>query len=249
MPAGDRHFDQLSRRGIAVDHAAGLGLALDHRDLEHDARARADGKEGAVGRAPLGPEGGKHHLHHRIVMPEHGKKRCVEQAALVALGRALELVLEAEFVEEGAEPRVVVGAEAREGAEGIGHGSERFAEMLRQHLPVRHVVGHFAQAVHVVGEGEEPARQVRKPPEGLAHHRGARDLGEGADVRQARGTVAGLEEHVALGGRLAVEPYQQLSRLLEGPGPGQKREFPLARHGALRVALEAHAPSGRCSGF
>jgi hypothetical protein len=41
-------------------------------------------------------------------------------------------------------------------AERIGHLRQRLAEMLRQQLLVRHVVRHLAQAVHIVGEGEQP---------------------------------------------------------------------------------------------
>ena len=70
----------------------------------------------------------------------------------------------------------------------------------RQHLLVRHVVRHLAQAVHVVGEGEQPGLDLvlGQHAEGVAHHGGARDLAEGADMRQARRAVAGLEQHLVL---------------------------------------------------
>ena len=90
--------------------------------------------------------------------------------------------------------------------------------MLRQHLLVRHVVGHLAQPVHVVGEGDQPGLDlvVGEHAEGVAHHGGARDLAEGADMRQAGGAVAGLEDHLVL--RLALQPRDDLARLLERPG-------------------------------
>ncbi len=104
------------------------------------------------------------------------------------------------MVEEGAQPRIVVLAEACMGAERVGHLGERLAEMLRQQLLVRHVVRHFAQAIHVVGERDQPRldRVAGQHAEGVAHHGGARHLAEGADMRQARGAVAGFEDHLVL---------------------------------------------------
>ena len=46
-------------------------------------------------------------------MLEHLEQRLVEAPAGVALGRREELVVEAERVEEGPQPRIVVVAEAR----------------------------------------------------------------------------------------------------------------------------------------
>ena len=114
-------------------------------------------------------------------------------------------------------------AEALVGAEGVGDGGQGLAEMLRQHLPVGDVVGHPSQAVHVVGKGDQARRYGGKPGEGVAHHGGARDLGEGADMGQAGGTVTGLEQHVTLAGQTrgtgAAQTVEDLSRLLERPGP------------------------------
>ena len=55
--------------------------------------------------------------------------------------------------------------------------------------------------------------------EGMPHHGGAGDLAEGADMRQAGGAVAGLEQHLAIAAAL-VDAGDELSRLLEGPGGG-----------------------------
>src|ERR1700722_15768378 len=52
----------------------------------------------------------------------------------------------------------------------------------------------------------------------MTHHGGARDLAEGADMRQARRTVAGLEQHLVL--RLFLQPRHNRLRLLERPGVG-----------------------------
>ena len=64
-------------------------------------------------------------------------------------------------------------------------------------------------------------RVAGQHPEGVAHHGGARHLAEGADMRQARGAVAGLEQHLVLAG--ALEPRDELARLLERPGGGGLR--------------------------
>ena len=87
-------------------------------------------------------------------------------------------------------------------------------------LLVRDIVRHLAQAVHVVREGDQARRDgvAGQHPEGVAHHAGARHLAEGADMRQARGAVAGLEQGLLLAG--LFEPLDELARLLEGPGIG-----------------------------
>ena len=92
--------------------------------------------------------------------------------------------------------------------------------MLGHHLLVGDVARHFAQAVHVVGEADQPRRDLvlGEHAEGVAHHGGAGDLAEGADMRQARGTVASLEDDGAGRLRNALQPAQDLARLLEGPG-------------------------------
>ena len=121
-------------------------------------------------------------------MLQHLEQRGVEAAGGVALGRREELVVEAEGVEKGLQPRIVVLAEARMVAEGVRHLGQRLAEMLRQHLLVGDVVRHFAQAVHVVGEADQPRRDLvlGQHAEGVAHEGGAGDLAEGADMGQAR---------------------------------------------------------------
>ncbi len=63
-------------------------------------------------------------------MPEHLEQRGVEAAGGVTLGCREELVVEAEGVEKGLEPRIVVLAEARMVAEGVRDLRQRLAEML-----------------------------------------------------------------------------------------------------------------------
>ena len=111
-------------------------------------------------------------------------------------------------------------AEAVMGAERIGHLRQRLAEVLFQQVLVGDVVGNLAQAVHVVGEGDQPGLDLvlGEHAEGMAHHGGARHLAEGADVRQARGAVAGLEDDLVF--RLFFQPGDDLARLLERPGVG-----------------------------
>src|SRR5690606_5986643 len=58
----------------------------------------------------------------------------------------------------------------------------------------------------------------------------ARDLAEGADMRQAGGTVAGLEQDIAFSGRRFLETGQQLARLLERPRPRLHRQISIRNH-------------------
>ncbi len=131
--------------------------------------------------------------------------------------RRRELVLKAEAIKEVAQHRVVVVREALELVEWVGNLRQRLAEMAEQHVTVGHVVRRLAQAVHVVGEGEQPRLDLAAGQrlERMAHHGRARDLAERADVRQARGAIARLEENFLLPGSL--DARDQLARLLERP--------------------------------
>ncbi len=185
-------------------------------------------------------------------MPQDVQKRLVEAPRRVAGGRGHELVIESELVEEGAQPRIVVRGEARMRAERIGHLGERLAEMLRHHLFVGHVVGNFAQPVHVVGERDQPGFDlvVGEHAKGMAHHRGARDFAERADMRQAGRSIAGLEYHLVL--RLALEPRDDLARLLERPGVRQFGDFAQRGGGGFSVVIgfcfrrRSRAHGGKC---
>ncbi len=112
------------------------------------------------------------------------------------------------------------------GAERIGHLGERLAEMLPDQVLVGDVVGDLAQPVHVVGERDQPGLDLVRGEgaKGMAHHGGARDLAEGADMRQARRAIAGLEDHLVLGA--AGEARDDLARFLERPGIALLRERP-----------------------
>jgi len=90
--------------------------------------------------------------------------------------------------------------------------------MRGEHILVRHIVGDLAQPIHVVGERDQPRLDlvVGEHAERVTHHRGAGDLAERADMRQARRPVAGLEDHFVPG--LLLQACDDLLRLLERPG-------------------------------
>ena len=106
------------------------------------------------------------------------------------------------------------------GAERIGHPGQRLAEILLEQRLVRHIVRHLAQAVHVVGERQQPRLDLvaGQDAKSVTDHGGAGDLAEGADMRQAGRAVAGLEQHLVLWRFL--QPRDNLLRLLERPGVG-----------------------------
>ncbi len=220
MTARDRNLREPSGLGLLVEDRAGGRVAIDDRHLEHLAGDGRDRQEGAVGGAPLRPKRRQDHVADRLVMLKHPEQRLVEAPGRVAFRRREKLVFETESVEERPEPRIVVVAEARVIAEGIGNLRERLAEMLGHHLLVGDVARHLAQTVHIVREADQPRRDLvlGEHAEGMAHHGGAGDLAEGADMRQARGTVTGLEDDGAGRLRDPLQPAQDLARLLEGPG-------------------------------
>ena len=220
MAAGDRQRDALFGLGIVIGDGAGLGVVLHDRHIQHHAGARADRQERRIARRALLAQRRQHDRHHLVDALQQRSSVASNLPGLVIVGRAGEFVVEAEGVEKGAQPRIVVRAETRMGAERIGHRGQRLAEMLCQHLLVRHIVRHLAQAVHVVGERDQPGLDpvLGEHAKGMAHHGGARDLAEGADMRQARRAVAGLEQHLVL--RLLLQPRDDRFRLLERPGVG-----------------------------
>ena len=112
-PAGDQRGHRLLGVGVLVRDRAGLGVVREHRHLQHDAGRRRDRQERRIGLRALLAQRRQHDVHHGVEALQHLEQRRVEAARHVAVGRRHELVLEAEMVEEGAQPRVVGGAERR----------------------------------------------------------------------------------------------------------------------------------------
>ena len=95
------------------------------------------------------------------------------------------------------------------------------------------------------------------PPEGLAHHGGAHHLAEGADMRQARGAIAGLEQHIALGRRRSLKRATSLRASSKGQARAARAQCSLVAHrlmfrnttggtyGARRGASTGAAPHPR----
>ena len=191
-----------------------------HRHLHDDAGLRVDRQDRRVGRAAFRAERRQDHLGDFFITFQHADQRRVEPAGGVVVGGGGELVLEAEGIQEGAQPGVVVCAEGIVGAERVGDAGQRLAEVLLQHVPVRHVVRHLAQPVHVVAESEQTGRQAGEPGERVAHPGGAGDLAERADMRQAGRAVASLEQGAVLAG--GFQAARDLGGFLEGPGLGNR---------------------------
>ena len=215
-----RRFVAFAGVGVAPDHRAGLGIPAFHRHLHDDAGLRMDRQDRRVGRAAIGAERRQDHLGDFFITFQDADQRRVEPAGGVVVGGGGELVLEAEGIQEGAQPGVVVGAEGVVGAERIRDAGQRLAEILCQHLLVRHVVRDLAQPVHVVAERQQAGRQAGQHGEGVAHPGGAGDLAERADMRQAGRAVAGLEQRVTLAG--GFQAVCDLGGFLEGPGLGDR---------------------------
>ena len=146
------------------------------------------------------------------------------------------------MIEEGAQPRVVVLAEAVVRAKGVGHLRERLAKVLFEQVLVRHVVGHFAQRIHVVRKRNQAGLDlvVGEDAEGVAHHQGARDFAKRSDMRQAGRAVAGLEDDLVL--RALFQPGDDLARLFERPGVRLLGEFAqvwaLCGHGGHHQSID-----------
>ena len=133
-------------------------------------------------------------------------------------------------------------------AEGIGYLGELPAEKSGQEVAVGNVVRHLAQAIHVVGKAKQPRWHVRQRLESMLDHAGAGDLAESADMRQAGGAVAGLEQDFGGHGAATLETLQQLAGLDKRPGLAVKRcaaEFAQAGHGIALVVGRPRAVNGK----
>ena len=238
MAAGDGRHELFVGLGVAPCDRARLGVHGLQRHLHDHAGHGMDRQEGRIGGGALGAQRGQHDRLQILEPRQHMQQRGVEAAGLVILRRGGEFVIEAEAVEEGPQHRVVVVGEALELAEGIGDLGERLAQMRDQQLLVGDIVGDLAQSVHIVREGEQARGDaaLRQDLECMAHHGGAGHLAEGADMGQARGAIARLEEHFRLAG--FFDAGDEFARLLEGPGGrGQrsvvKRKKPGGRRGGV----------------
>ncbi len=156
---------------VVEGDGAVLGVHLLQRHIEHPAGGGRDRQEDRIGLLALLTQGGHHDLHQRVVALAGAQERRVELARPVEVGGRDELVFEAERVEEAAQHRVVVVAEALELAERVGDRGQRALQVLAQHGAVGHVVGHLAHPVHIVREADEAGRDVRDRLEGAPDHR------------------------------------------------------------------------------
>ena len=135
MPAGDRRGHPLARTGIVVGDGASGHVAGDDRHLQHLAGARRNGQERRIGAGPLGAQRRQHDGHDFVEPRQHGHQRRVEAPRRVIIGRGHEFVVEAEGVEERAQPRIVVSAEAAMGAERVRDPGQRLAEVRAPACP------------------------------------------------------------------------------------------------------------------
>ena len=119
-------------------------------------------------------------------------------------------------------------------AERVGDRRQRLADMACQHCLIGQVVRYLAQPVHIVGKGKQAGRQVRQTLESPPDHRRAHHFAEGADMRQAGGAIAGLEQGIALGRDTAGEPVVQSAGFFKGPGLGGERDVMMGHDAALR---------------
>ncbi len=185
-------------------------MALQRRHLQHVAALRRHRQEGRIGGAAVRPQGRQHDLLDIVETVERGQQGRVEHPALVAVGRRQEFIRESKAIEEFLEARVVVLAERRIFAERIAHHGQRLVQILAQDLGIRNALRDLAQPVHIVGKADQPCRPgaAGHGLESLAHHGRARHLAEGADVRQPRRPVAGLEDH------RTIQTFVRLQRLV-----------------------------------
>ena len=109
--AGHRLGDFIAGFGLTVGDGTGASINAEHGHLQHLAANRRDRQERRIGCLALVAEGGEHDAHDLLIGLGHAHQRFVEFAGLVGFGRRLELVVEAEAVEEALQAAVVLGSE------------------------------------------------------------------------------------------------------------------------------------------
>ena len=214
MPGNNRGFKARARL-VAPDQGA-VSAHLLHRHLHDDSGDGVDGQEGRIGGAPVRSQGGQDDAADLVMDLAHPQQRGVEATLGVILGAGGEFVVETETVQEAAEAGVVMRAEAVMGAEWVGDAGQRAAQISQQQIAVGHIVRRLSQPVHVVTESQQARRHAGHRREGMANPRSAGDLAEGADMRQAGGAVAGLEQGVGLA--RSGQPVGEFGCFLDGPG-------------------------------
>ena len=229
---------------VLEDDRSGGKIALQRWHEQDTSGRRRDRKERRVCLPAFLPQGRQHDRHHVVESLQNPNEGIIESTGTVHLRRAHELVVEAELVEERAEHRVIVFPETCVfRIEGVGGPGQGFAEMACHHLPVRDVLRHLAQAIHVVRIGKEARRDIRQQRESMAHHAGPGDFTEGSDMGQARWSVSGFEQHVALFRGPAAQLPDELACFLERPGLAvagmlfKRHHDPVSRRRQVRANL------------
>ena len=237
LAAGDGLGDLLAVLVVIGDRAGG-GIDALHRHVKDTAGLGGDGKEGAVASPSFLAQCGQHDVHDAVVCGERLHEHRVEHARAIGFCRRHKLVLEAEAIEERAQACVVVMGEAFVCAEGVWHGCQRALEMLAQHVLVGDVVWDLAHAVHVVGERDQACWLVRDFLERATDPACARNLAEGADMRQARWAIACLEQYIGLrlaGSFVLLNAGQDLAGFFKWPGLCGHGQVASGRHGGSLI--------------
>ena len=218
MPARHRRLELLAGRGIAPADRRRRRVMAGDRHLHDDAGSRMNGQERRIGRRSLLAQRGQHDRLHLLEALEHAQQRRVETPGSDKFRSKTEFVVEAEAVEKGRSRALLCAAKLGYSPNGSGTCGQRLAEMGCDQVAVGDVVRDLAQAVHVVGKGDQPRldRIVGQHAKGVAHHGRARDFAERAEMRQARRSVTGLEDHFFA--RRARHALDQFSRFFERPG-------------------------------
>ena len=251
MAAGDRDLDPLAVL-VGEDDGPAVHMAFQGGDLQHLAGPGAHRQEGGIGGPALFAQRRQHDLLDGVEPLQSDQQGRVEPARAIGVGGRHELVVEAEPVEEGAQAGVVMGRKALVGPERIADHAERLFQVLLQHLLVGQARRDLAHPVHVVGEGDQTGGDgvVGERPKGGAHHGGPRHFAEGAHMGQARGAIAGLEDHRPLQGLERGDRLVGLAGADEGGGQialgvGQPQAQDPRQQGARLFERPALGPLGR----
>ena len=215
---------------IVKGDGVGLGADLFHRHIEHPPGFRVKRQKDRIGLAPLFAQRGQHHLHDLIIFFNGASQHLVKLARAIKFGGRVELILKAKGIQEPAQHGIVVMAKALVGAKGIRHRGQRFLQMWRQAVGIGHIARHLAHPVQIIGKTDELGWNIADHLKGVFDHGCPGHLAKGADMRQARGAIAGFEQDIALFWRALGITFEHPAGFFKRPGLALESGVAQIRH-------------------
>ncbi len=224
---GQRHLGTVLI--VKGDRSLG-GIDGFHRHIHHPTGFRMDRQKDGIGLLAFVTQRLQHDIHDLIIFLGSPQQDLVELAGAIEFRGRYEFIFEPECVQKSAQHGVVMVPKAFELAEWIRHRGQRALQMLLEDLGVGHIARDLAHPVQIVGKADQLGWYVRDFLKGATDHAGAGHFAKGANMGQAGGAIAGLEQHETLFRRRFFVTFQHPARFFKRPGFARHRSVTQTRH-------------------